>query len=79
MTMLKTEGHSEEAMNVQESLRHKVNDSDIVKQVIDVLSSMNERSRAERSKEALAKLLDTKRGHDESLVSKKRSERINCC
>ena len=46
ITMLKTEGHTDEAMNIQESLRHKVNDPDVIQNVIKVLSDMNEKSKA---------------------------------
>ena len=52
IAMLKSEGHTYEATNIQESLRGKVNNPNIVNLVIKVLSSMNERSRAEQAKEA---------------------------
>ena len=51
----------EEAKNIQESLQHKVSDTNIVTQVIDLLARMNERSKPERAKVSLAKLLDMRR------------------
>ena len=66
--MLKTEGHYEEAMNIQESLRHKVNETNIVKKVIKILASMNERSRAEKAKESLGKLLDTRKTPEDNVT-----------
>ena len=66
--MLKSEGHLEEAMNVQESLRHKVNEPDLIKNVIKLLSEMNEKSKAEKSKHALEKVLDTRKSSTENVT-----------
>ena len=69
MSMLKAEGHLEEATNVQETLRHKVGDKDIVEQMIKTLSEMSERSKPEKAKQSLAKLLDQRKDTEEDVNS----------
>ena len=68
LSMLKTEGHTEEAKNVQETLKGKVDDKNIIDQVIDCLSKMNERSMPEKAKQCFSKLLDDKREGDEEVT-----------
>ena len=66
--MLKAEGYIEEAKNIQETLKTKLGEVNIIDLVIDCLSRMNEQSKPEKAKQSFYKLLDDRKDSEEDVT-----------